>query len=510
MAQPIETIPPPRCHSPSPPSTINEPTEAECAERQRAERSLVRKLDMRLNPAIFVIFMMNYINRTAITAARLKGLEHDLRLTDIQYNVVLSILYVTLSVGQAPSNMLVTHYFRPSVYIGSCVVAWGLASALSGVTTNYGGMLACRLFIGLPEASFYPGAVYLLSCWYTKKELAFRSAVLFSGLDFAQAFGALLAAAILAGMEGVRGIAGWRWYVCSPFEAFGSISILLGLFVMWLLPDYTRNTRWIDDKESRLAQARLAEDAGEADQDIGTDSLLNGFKSAIADPLVWLFSAMLFSQHLGLSVGQFVPTFAKTLGFSTTVTLLLTAPTWLVSAIFCILNAWHADKTGERFFHISVWIGATIVGFIVSLCTMSVGARYFALFLMALGDVGCAMTLVWTSNSIPRPPVKRAAAIGIANGFGNLGTLVGSYTWKNKWAPKYHQSCLISLAALVVSTAFALVIRQHLIRMNRQLDTGDAAIALGANEDRVKKAAHLEGITVKRALERRRGFRYLY
>jgi hypothetical protein len=33
-----------------------------------------------------------------------------------------------------------------------------------------------------------------------------------------------------------------------------------------------RNTRWINDKESRLAQARLAEDAGEADQDTAADS----------------------------------------------------------------------------------------------------------------------------------------------------------------------------------------------------------------------------------------------
>jgi hypothetical protein len=57
----------------------------------------------------------------------------------------------------------------------------------------------------------------------------------------------------------------------------------------WLLPDFVspsptpifmalnidsqpRNTRWINDKESRLAQARLAEDAGEADQDTAADS----------------------------------------------------------------------------------------------------------------------------------------------------------------------------------------------------------------------------------------------
>ncbi|KAJ7191112.1 MFS general substrate transporter [Mycena pura] len=485
-------------------------------ERHRAERKLLRQLDTRLVPAIFVIYVMNYVNRTAITAARLKGLEHDLGLSDIQYNVVLSTLFVTLSFGQLPSNM---HYpstnniNRPSIYISSCVIAWGLASALSGVTTNYGGMLACRFFIGLPEASFYPGAVYLLSCWYTKRELAFRSAILFSGLDIASAFGALVAAAILSHMEATLGISGWRWL----FIIEGCTTILLGLLVMWLLPDYPRNTRWIDDRESRLAQARLAEDAGEADQDTEADSNhFQGLRLAVADPLTWLFAFMIFSQNLGRSVGQFFPTLAKTLGFSTTTTLLLTVPPWLLSAIICILSAWHAgnnaraDKTGERFFHISVWIVAMMVGFIVSLCTMSVGARYFSMFLMAIGDAGrtrIAMTLVWVSNSVPRPPAKRAAAIGIANGIGNLGTLAGTFAWKNKWGPRYAPSFEISVAALAVSTAVALVIRQRLVCINRQLDAGAAA---ETNEERVKKAAHLEGITIQQALEKRKGFRYLY
>ena len=36
---------------------------------------------------------------------------------------------------------------------------------------------------------------------------------------------------------------------------------------------------------------------------------------------------------------------------------------------------------------------------------------------------GFALTLVWVSNAVPRPPAKRAAAMGIVNGFGNLGNL---------------------------------------------------------------------------------------
>lgn len=93
--------------------------------------------------------------------------------------------------------------------------------------------------------------------------------------------------------------------------------------------------------------------------------------------------------------------------------------------------------------------------------------------------LGFALTLVWVSNVVPRPPTKRAAAIGIVNGFGNLGNLyvisfysrfcndvenlmsillssIGSYAWKAAWGPEYHQSMEIGIAALAFSSFLAL------------------------------------------------------
>jgi MFS family permease len=37
------------------------------------------------------------------------------------------------------------------------------------ITKDFTGIILCRVFIGLPEAAFYPGAIFLLSRWYTKK-----------------------------------------------------------------------------------------------------------------------------------------------------------------------------------------------------------------------------------------------------------------------------------------------------------------------------------------------------
>lgn len=475
-------------------------------ERVQAERKLVRKLDSRLLPTIVVIYIMNYIDRNGITTARLKGMQEDLHISDIQYSTVIAILYASYCPAQIPSNMLLNYITRPTFYIGGCVVLWGLTSALTGVTTNFAGILACRFFIGLPESAFYPGTVYLLSRWYTKKELAFRSAILYGGLLTSNAFGALMAAGILANMEGKRGIRAWRWL----FFVEGAITIFVGFASMWLLPDYPHNTRWLTAEERRLAQARLSEDAGEADQDNAEDSPMEGLKMAIKDPLVLIFAVQTVSQLLGLSFVNFFPTLTQTLGFSTTVSLLLAAPPWILATIVCAANAWHADRTGERFFHIAGWWWGVILGFIIGLSTTKVPGRYVAMFLMACGYVGFAMTLVWVSNAIPRPPAKRAAAIGIVNGVGNLGNLIGSYTWKAAWGPGYHPSMAISLAALAVSTLLAWIIRQMLIRKNKQLDADENAALQDADRTRVEQAARLEGLTFEQAMERRKGYRYLY
>lgn len=47
--------------------------------------------------------------------------------------------------------------------------------------------------------------------WYTKKELNLRMSIFYSGALLAGAFGNLIAAGILDGLGGKRGISAWRW-----------------------------------------------------------------------------------------------------------------------------------------------------------------------------------------------------------------------------------------------------------------------------------------------------------
>jgi hypothetical protein len=58
--------------------------------RAKVEKSLKRKLDARCSLFV-IIYIMNYLDRNNIAAARLGGLQEDLGINNTQYSTCLSI-----------------------------------------------------------------------------------------------------------------------------------------------------------------------------------------------------------------------------------------------------------------------------------------------------------------------------------------------------------------------------------------------------------------------------------
>lgn len=119
--------------------------------------------------------------------------------------------------------------------MGICMALWGVVSGLTALSTNYVSLVVLRFFLGIVEApctqmspsvppypySFqanfaalckvYPGAIFLLSIFYTRKEVATRLAILYTASILSTAFSGLIAAAIFATIDGAHGLRGWRW-----------------------------------------------------------------------------------------------------------------------------------------------------------------------------------------------------------------------------------------------------------------------------------------------------------
>ncbi|RYP73075.1 hypothetical protein DL771_003826 [Monosporascus sp. 5C6A] len=378
------------------------------AKTDPVEIRLVRKLDLWVMPTLWLMYWLNYLDRNAITLARLNGLEEDLNLVGTEYNTAVSILFVGYILGQIPSNMALTKV-RPSIYMGGFMAAWAIVSALTAMCKNYVGLVLTRFFLGVVEAPYYPGALYILSIFYTRKELATRISVLYSGNILATAFAGLIAAGVFEGLDNVSGLSGWQWL----FILQGAVTFVLAIMACFTLPDEPLTTRWLTSEERQLAHDRIARDTVGGK---GQGSTWSGLKEAIVDPKVWVF---VYMQHMHLATNgfkNFFPTIVETLGFNTTITLVLTCPPYLIAGAISILWAWSSGRFNERTWHITISKLVAIFGFVLACATMNTGARYFAMCIFTIGTYGVnSILLGWVGSTCGQTKEKKAAALAIVN-----------------------------------------------------------------------------------------------
>ncbi|KAF5387819.1 hypothetical protein D9615_000371 [Tricholomella constricta] len=432
--------------------------------RRKLERKLLWKVDARMSIMV-IIYILNYIDRNNAAAARLRGFEADLKLKGQEFATLLSILYVGYIIMQIPSNMFLNWIGKPSLYLPFCMIIWGMISVLTGITHNFVGALLTRFFLGFVEAAFFPGALFLLSKWYKRSELGLRTAILYGGNIISNAFGALLASGILSNMEGKLGHAAWRWL----FYIEGAITIAVAVIAILILPDFPANSRWLSPQERALAIRRMEEDAGVGDEG-ETEGQGSGLWLAVTDIKVWWLAFGLTSLVVGLSFNAFFPTLSATLGYNTTVSLLLCAPPFVLTVFLSALLSHHSDKVGDRFYHIACSFGLGVVGFIIAISTMNTAARYVSLFLMAQSYAGFIVLYAWISNTITRPPSKRAVALALINAFSQLGNIAGSYVWPKPWGPTYRHSYAICISTFGFGILVLWGFRQYLVTLNKRLD----------------------------------------
>ncbi|KAF2018238.1 MFS general substrate transporter [Aaosphaeria arxii CBS 175.79] len=423
----------------------------------RHERSLRRKLDLTLMPMVWVLYLFNYLDRNNIAQAKLDSFERDLGLKGNEFNIAVSILNVGYMLMQLPSNMILTRV-RPSLFIPTWVCLWSCVSASVAGVHNFKGLVAVRFVLGITEAPFFPGAYYILSCWYTKKELALRIAILYSGLVLATAFSGLLAAGIFAGLSSVHGLAGWRWL----FIIEGAASFAFGLIAFFILPDFpqskTGSTKWLlTNDERKVAIDRIARDQV-SNQD-SNRSVWYGLKLAVIDWRVWVFAFILCANHTAYGFNNFYPTIVKGFGLGTrTITLLCTAPPYLIGA------------RGDRSLHISIPMGVAAVGFIINVSVLNNGARYFASFLYISGCFAAnSIVYSWASSSVSQTPEKRAIAGAIINLMSQLGNIWSPYFFSPGDEPRYVMAMLLMIGFSVASIVGCMVMRFTLARDNRKL-----------------------------------------
>ncbi|KAL5412835.1 hypothetical protein PMIN06_005880 [Paraphaeosphaeria minitans] len=448
---------------------------------RRMEKRIVRKLDMTLMPVVWVLYFFNYMDRNNIAQAKLDSFEKDLGLVGNQFNVAISILNVGYVLMQLPSNMLLTRV-RPSIYLPACAMLWSAVSACTAAANNYGQLIAIRFILGIVEAPFFPGAYYILSAWYTRKELALRIAALYSALILATAFSGLIAAGVFAGLDNTRNLAGWQWlYIIE-----GSASFLAAATAMFILPDFPESNsgsgKWLfSAEEKQLSVERIARDRTSSSSE--DEGIKHGLRLAVMDYRTWVFSLMLCSNHSAYSFNNFFPSMLK--GFnlgSQTVTLVLTAPPYLVATVIALGIALSSDRRKERGLHIAIPIVFAVIGFIITASTLDKAGRYFASFLYVGGLYGSnSVIYAWASSSLNQTPAKRACATAIVNIMSQIGNIYAPYFFRPQDAPRYVLAVILMTVFSAMSIATVLFMKIDLRRENKGLLAQEEETGVKAN-----------------------------
>ncbi|QRW22802.1 major facilitator superfamily transporter [Rhizoctonia solani] len=426
------------------------------------ERRLIRKMDLRVCPWVMLVYLVSFLDRVNIGNARLFGLEADLGMAGSQYQTAVSVLFVTYLLFEVPSNLVIKK-LRPSRYgkFAFITFAWGIVATLTGIVQSYGGLIACRLILGLFEAGLFPGMAVYLTFWYTRKELALRIGYLFVSSALAGAFGGLLATAI-GQMDGVAGQRGWRWIIIIEqvmFPAYGSRESLVIPFV---LPDSPDTAPWLTPAEKAYIRARKLRQQGETAD--AQKFHWSDVRKCFMDPKVYAFAAAQFG------FGQ-MERYANS-----------TLPCYS-GAITYLVIAFLSDRYQIRGWFCVAGGAVSVLGYIILLVPVSSGVHYMGCFFVAMGlYVVVGIPLSWLPNNIPRYG-KRTSATGFQLMIGNASGVMAPFLYATNEKPRYIRGHAVSLAMVAFASAVYAVLAVVYSRINARRSTGKEDYKLAGKTD---------------------------
>jgi MFS family permease len=432
-------------------------------------KQVIRKVDIRLVPMLAILYLISHIDRANIGNAKIEGLDKDLGLTGVQYNTVLSIFFIPYVLLEVPSNILLKKFKRPSVYLGILILCWGIVMTFTGVVTNYAGLMVTRILLGVFEAGFFPGAIYLCSYWYMPKDLATRISYFYCASALSGAFSGLLAAAI-AQMDGVGGYQGWRW----TFIIEGIATVVLAIACFFLLIDSpTLSHRWLAPEEIRFLEIQLfIKQGGKFQQETGFR--WRDLRIVLSNWRLYLQSWFLFAQSATSYGTKFtLPTITQAMGFSTTNAQLMSAPPYIAGAISSILFARLSDRFYWRMPFVALPLTMIFVGYAIILSlkgelAKQMGPAYFSIVLTVMGIYPVQPAAAsWNANNLA-PASRRAIGIALMNCVGNIGGIVGSFMFIETEKPKYYTGFGLGLALGVSGLLVSFVLEYSYKRANKK------------------------------------------
>ncbi|KPI37705.1 putative transporter [Cyphellophora attinorum] len=429
-------------------------------------KKVVKKLDWRFLTTITMMLLMNYLDRINVSNARLAGMQEDFHMSDVEWSAGISLFYVGYIISQVPANVIIAKG-KPRVLLPTVMLGWSVLTISMPAVKSAWGFMLCRFLVGVFEGPFVPGVALLTSSWYTKEESPLRMGIWHAGNIISNVISGFLAAGILEHMDNIAGLHAWQWF----FLIEGIVSILVAVVGFWGLPNWPDNTGtyFFTPEESQMAQYRVKVSAGGHSED-DEGGYWSGFALAMRDPFTWMFAGMHFGLVTAQSFKDFFPSVVATLGFTKMQTYLVQAPPYIIAYFVTLAVSWSSGRRGEACWHIVSCILACMLGAVLLISTLNVGARYFGLILLCSGPfLGLNLQLSWETTVVPRPRTKRAALVAFANCVSAVSHWFSPYFFLRSQEPRYQTGGGIIIVGCGLTVIFCLMVRWWAMRKNKAI-----------------------------------------
>lgn len=381
------------------------------AERANAPvgESTLRRISRRLMPLLCIMYLIAYIDRQNVSYAKLEMVD-ALGLSEAAYGLGASLFFLGYFLFEAPANMILAKV-GARLWFARIMGTWGLITLALGFTQDATMFYVLRFLLGVAEAGFFPGVLYVLTLWYPQARRAQMVGWFMIASAIANAVGSLIGGALLE-LGGVAGFAGWQWV----FLATGAPAVLLVPVVLMALPNRPDEARFLTAADKAWLAAELATEPRQA--------LEGSAWRALIDPRVLLLAALYFGMPLGAyGLSYWLPTIVKGFGASNLQNGVINVIPWICVAVALWAVPRHAARHGATRWHIVAPMLIAAIALLGSV-VLPGSAVKFACLCLAAAAVFAGQPMFWSVPQRLLTGAHAAAGLAAINSIGNLGGFV--------------------------------------------------------------------------------------
>ncbi len=298
-------------------------------------RDTIRTVTLRLMPLLGLMYLVAYIDRQNISYAKLE-MVGALGLSETAYGLGASLFFLGYFLFEVPANVFLERV-GARIWFARIMFTWGLVTVLLGFTHGTAMFYVLRFLLGVAEAGFFPGVLFVLTLWFPQAHRGRMIGWFMIASAFANAIGAVVGGALL-NLDGVLGFAGWQWV----FLATGLPALLLAVVVLVVLPDGPGAARWLAPAQRDWLVRTL-----EAERQEGSHTEHGNPFAALLDRRVQMLACVYIAFPLAAyGLSYWLPTVVKGFGVSSLANGFINVIPWLVTAFALWWVPRHAARTG--------------------------------------------------------------------------------------------------------------------------------------------------------------------